>query len=157
MKSKISVAIEYGVTSILITLVVFAAMVTAQETPPIIPDGNKIEGAWNSQLTYKSCSTGATLFTGQSMVAYSQGGILTAITSGAAPALRSIGLGVWRHVGGREYVATFKEFRYDASGALTGKVIVVSQIRHELDDTLTTSAVGTFYNAAGNPTSSVCP
>ena len=25
------------------------------------------------------------------------------------------------------------------------------------DDTLTTNAVGTFYNAAGNATSSICP
>ena len=52
---------------------------------PIEPDGNKIEGAWDSQITYKSCNTGAVLFTGQSFYIYAQGGVLTAITTGAAP------------------------------------------------------------------------
>ena len=65
--------------------------------------------------------------------------------------------GVWRHVGGRDYESTFKEFRYNAEGALTGKVIVVVQITHEADDTLTTKAVGTFYNSAGVVTSRICP
>jgi hypothetical protein len=70
--------------------------------------------------------------------------VLIDISRGAAPSGRYPGLGVWRHVGGRDYEATFKQFRYNPDGTFAGKIIVVNQIKHELDDTVTTSAVGTF-------------
>lgn len=124
---------------------------------PVYPDGNKIEGVWDSQLIYRNCATGDVLFTGQSLVAYAQGGVVTAITSGAAPSTRSPGLGVWTHITGREYQSTFKEFRYNADGTFAGKVIAVVNVTHELDDTLTTSAVGRFYNTAGVLVGMVCP
>jgi len=151
-KLKVTIAIM-AVCSILAS---FQTSVYAQDTA-IYPDGNKIEGAWDLQLTYKICATGATLFTGQSMIAFANGGVLTAITSGAAPATRYPGLGVWRHVGGRQYQYTFKEFRYNPDGTSAGKVIAVVDVTHELDDTLTTSAIGKFYNPAGVLVQTVCP
>jgi hypothetical protein len=124
---------------------------------PIYPDGNKIEGVWDSRLTYRSCETGAALFTGQSLLAYAHGGVLTTITSGAAPSGRYPGLGVWRHVAGHQYQATFKEFRYNPDGTFAGKIIAVVDITHEPDDTLTTRAVGRFYDAAGTVSATICP
>ena len=148
--------ITWKIMLVLLGLTITSTRVSAQELP-IIPDANKIEGTWDSQLTYKNCTTGAILFTGQSLVSYSQGGVLTAITSGAAPATRSPGLGVWRHAGGQDYESTFKEFRYNADGTFAGKIVVVAQITHQADDTLTTSAIGKFYNAAGVQVTSICP
>src|SRR5262249_52956310 len=94
---------------------------------------------------------------GQSLVAYAQGGVLTDISSGATPSRRYPGLGVWRHLQGRDYQSTFKQFRYNADGTFAGKIIAVVEIKHESDDTLTTSAVGTTYDAAGNVVATVCP
>jgi len=41
--------------------------------------------------------------------------------------------------------ASAKEFTYNPDGTFAGKVIVVLQIRREPDDTLTTTAVRSFY------------
>ena len=101
MRSKASGALKYGATVIFVALAISASAVTAQETP-VYPDGNKIEGVWDAQLTYRNCTTGAVLFTGQSLVAYARGGVVTNITQGAAPSGRYPGLGVWRHVAGHD-------------------------------------------------------
>jgi hypothetical protein len=156
MSSEAPRALKCGVTAILVALAISATAVIAEDTP-VYPDGNKIEGVWNAQLTYRSCTTGAVLFTGQSLVAYARGGVVTTITSGAAPSGRYPGLGVWRHVAGHEYQSTFKEFRYNADGTFAGKIIAVVNITHEPDDTLTTSAVGRFYDATGAVTMTICP
>jgi hypothetical protein len=156
MSNKTPRALKHYTNAIVVALAMSASAVTAQEMP-VYPDGNKIEGVWNVQLTYRSCATGAVLFTGQSLVAYARGGVVTTITSGAAPSGRYPGLGVWRHIAGHAYESTFKEFRYNADGTFAGKIIAVVNITHELDDTLTTSAVGRFYNAAGEVTATICP
>ena len=145
-------------TAIFVALAISTStVVVVAEDTPVYPDGNKIEGVWDAQLTYRNCATGAVLFTGQSLVAYARGGVVTTITSGAAPSGRYPGLGVWRHVAGHEYQSTFKEFRYNADGTFAGKIIAVVNITHEPDDTLTTSAVGRFYNAAGEVITTICP
>jgi hypothetical protein len=156
MSNKTPRALKHYTNAIVVALAMSASAVTAQEMP-VYPDGNKIEGVWNVQLTYRSCATGAVLFTGKSLVAYARGGVVTTITSGAAPSGRYPGLGVWRHVAGHTYESTFKEFRYNPDGTFAGKIIAVVNITHELDDTLTTSAVGRFYNAAGEVTATICP
>jgi hypothetical protein len=46
---------------------------------------------------------------------------------------------------------------YNPDGTLAGKVIAVVDITHEPDDTLTTRAVGKFYNAAGTLSGTICP
>ncbi|HET9693523.1 MAG TPA: hypothetical protein VFP48_03995, partial [Steroidobacteraceae bacterium] len=145
-----------GVTAIGLALAIGASAVVAEDTP-VYPDGNKIEGVWNAQLTYRNCATGVVMFTGQSLVAYAHGGVVTTITSGAAPSGRYPGLGVWRHVAGHEYQSTFKEFWYTPDGTFGGKIIAVVSITHEPDDTLTTRAVGRFHNAAGEVVMTICP
>jgi len=156
MRSKSPGALKYGATAIFVALAISASAVTAEDTP-VYPSGNKIEGVWDAQVTFRDCATGAALFTGQSLVAYARGGVVTNITQGAAPSGRYPGLGVWSHVSGPDYKSTFKEFRYNSDGSFAGKIIVVVNITHELDDTLTTSAVGRFYDAAGQLTATICP
>ena len=156
MRSKPPRALKYCATAIVVALAISSSAVTAQDTA-LYPDGNKIEGVWDAQVTFRNCATGAALFTGQSLVAYARGGVVTNITQGAAPSGRYPGLGVWHHVSGRDYQSTFKEFRYNPDGTFAGKIIVVVNITHELDDTLTTSAVGRFYDAAGQVTATICP
>jgi hypothetical protein len=156
MRSRSPRALRCGATATFVALALSASAVIAEDTP-VYPDGNKIEGVWDAQVTYRNCTTGAVLFTGQSLVAYAGGGVVTTITSGAAPSGRYPGLGVWRHVGGHQYQSTFKEFRYNPDGTFAGKIIAVVDISHEPDDTLTTHAVGRFYDAAGTVVATICP
>jgi hypothetical protein len=156
MNGKPSGVLKYVATAIGVALAISTSASIAEDTP-VYPDGIKIQGAWDAQITYRSCTTGAALFTGQSLVAYAHGGVVTTITSGAAPSGRYPGLGVWRHVGGHEYQSTFKEFRYNPDGTFAGKIIAVVHITHEPDDTLTTRAVGRFYDAAGTLSATICP
>ena len=156
MSSRSSRARKCSATATFVALAVWASAGAAEGTP-VYPDGNKIEGVWDVQLTYKNCTTGVALFTGQSLVAYARGGVVTTITSGAPPSGRYPGLGVWRRVTGHQYQSTFKEFRYNPDGTFAGKIIAVVDITHEADDTLTTSTVGRFYDAAGTVTGTICP
>ena len=156
MRRNALAALKFGILVVVFSLTIWPAKVRSQELP-VEPDGNKIEGVWDSHLTYKNCTTGAVLFTGQSLVAYAQGGVVVDISSGAAPSGRYPGLGVWRHLQGRDYQSAFKQFRYNSNGTFAGKIIAIVEIKHEMDDTLTTSAVGTIYDATGNVVSTVCP
>jgi hypothetical protein len=149
-------ALKSVATAVCVALAMSTSVSVAEDTP-VYPDGNKIEGAWDAQITYRNCTTGAVLFTGQSLVAYARGGVVTTITSGASPSSRYPGLGVWRHLRGHEYQSTFKEFRYNPDGTFAGKIIAVVDITHEPDDTITTRAVGRFYDAAGRLGATVCP
>src|SRR5688572_22834368 len=54
MRSKASGTLKYGATAIFVALAISASAVTAQETL-VYPDGNKIEGVWDAQLTYRNC------------------------------------------------------------------------------------------------------
>jgi hypothetical protein len=157
MSSKPPRASKYGTAAILFVTLAISTPAAIAEDTPVYPDGNKIEGVWNAQVAYRNCTTGVVLFTGQSLVAYAHGGVVTTITSGAAPSGRYPGLGVWRHVAGHQYQSTFKEFWFNPDGTFGGKIIAVVSITHEPDDTLTTSAVGRFYNAAGAVTATICP
>jgi len=156
MTNKPEGTLKSVATALCLALLWSTSAAIAADTP-VYPDGNKIEGVWDARLTFRSCETGAALFTGQSLLAYARGGVVTTITSGAAPSVRYPGLGVWRHVTGHQYQATFKEFSYNADGSFAGKIIAVVDITHEPDDTLTTRAVGRFYNAAGTQIAQFCP
>jgi hypothetical protein len=157
MNSKSTGRLQYGTAAVLLVTLAIATRPVIAEDLLVYPDGNKIEGVWDAQLTYRNCATGMVLFTGQSLTAYARGGVVTTITAGAAPSGRYPGLGVWRHVEGHQYQSTFKEFRYNPDGTFAGKIIAVITITHEPDDTLTTSAVGRFYNAAGELLTTICP
>ena len=57
-----------------------------------------LEGVWDISVTVRSCSTGAALHTGRAIQIFIDGGTMTEI---ADRSNRSVGLGTWRHVGGR--------------------------------------------------------
>jgi len=84
MTCKHNGALNPRATALCLALLLSTTAVIAADTP-VYPDGNKIEGVWDSRLTYRSCETGVALFTGQSLLAYAHGGVLTTITTGAAP------------------------------------------------------------------------
>ncbi len=51
---------------------------------------------------------------------------MTDSTSGTPPALRTPGLGVWRHTTGNNYALRFKSFNFDAQNVFTGWTLLVT-------------------------------
>src|SRR3954464_3939312 len=88
------------------------------------PDANPIEGAWESTVTIKDCTTGAVLttFTGESM--FLRGGTRTADNS-APPPTRGLGMGTWTQAGVGAYTAQFHFLRFNVDGSLAGSQKVV--------------------------------
>jgi len=143
---------------IAITLAGPQATVTAQDAESAQAGGHGIEGTWNMFVQWRDCETGDPLpVSGPTMIAYAQGGVLTEMAEGIPPTARTIGLGAWRHATGRNYVATFKAFRYNPDGTFAGKLIVDTETRHELDDTVNSRAVARIYNEVGDVIAIVCP
>jgi hypothetical protein len=50
----------------------------------------------------------------------------------------------------RTYALAFKAFQYNADGTSNGRIVVNAEVEHNLDDTLTSTAIARFYKAAGD-------
>jgi hypothetical protein len=155
MKSK-SVTFKHAVVAVAMTLVFSQAVVNAQE-PPVMPRGFSIVGTWNLETTFVDCASGAPLLPpGRSLVSYVDGGTYIEEAVGTPPSFRYPGLGVWRHLNGRHYALAFKILQFNADGTSNGKIVVVADTEHNLDDTLTSAAVARIFNAAGNLVATRC-
>ena len=157
MKRMTFTAITLGIVAIITAVAISQSTITAQEpTAGHVKFG--IEGTWDMQVTFVDCTNGVPLSTtpGKSLVSYNQGGTYIEEASGTPPSRRYPGLGVWRHVQARNYAVAFKVFQYNADGTSNGRIVVNAEVEHNLDDTLTSTAVARFYNAAGDLTVSRC-
>lgn len=159
MKRMTFTAITFGMMGIITAVAISQSTITAQE-PPVKPARFGIVGTWDMQVTFVDCTTGAPLFPqlppGKSLVSYNQGGTYIEEASGTPPSRRYPGLGVWRHIRERSYALAFKVFQYNADGTSNGRIVVNAEVEHNLEDTLTSTAVARFYNAAGDLTVSRC-
>jgi hypothetical protein len=155
MKHKTLAVLKYGILSIAITSAFALAIVNAQDVP-VEPEGKGIEGTWDHQVTIRICATGTPIAQVSTMSTYGQGGVITEISAGQSPAVRSPGLGVWNHVRGREYAEAVRFFRFNPDGTRAGKTVIVSNFTHLLDDTLDYVSEVRNYDAAGNLVSTLC-
>ncbi|HEY8224880.1 MAG TPA: hypothetical protein VIG25_06350 [Pyrinomonadaceae bacterium] len=53
-------------------------------------------------------------------------------------------------------VLAFKIFQYNADGTSNGRIVVHADVEHNLDDTLTSTAVARIYNASAELIVSRC-
>jgi hypothetical protein len=149
-------------TAITLAIMIVIAFAISQSTiraqnPPVDPVGAGIVGTWDLQVTFVDCTTGVPLSPpGNSLVSYNQGGTYIEEASGVPPSRRYPGLGVWRHVRARTHALAFKIFQYNADGTSNGKIVVNAETEHNLDDTLTSTAVARIYNASGDLIVSRC-
>jgi hypothetical protein len=159
MKRTTFTSITLAIMAIVIAFAMSQSTIGAQNRP-VGPVGFGIAGTWDMQVTFVDCTTGVPLFPllppGKSLVSYNQGGTYIEEASGTPPSRRYPGLGVWRHVQARNYAVAFKVFQYNADGTSNGRIVVNAEVEHNLDDTLTSTAVARFYNAAGDLTVSRC-
>ena len=70
----------------------------------------RIEGVWLPIVTITDCQTHAVIVTFPSMEIYVRGGGFVGF--GAVQKSDQVGLGAWRHVGGRNYVSEYQFFGY---------------------------------------------
>lgn len=95
--------------------------------PPAL--ARAIEGIWEPTVTIRDCVTGAPVFSFLSMDSYIRGGAYVGEGMGE-PSNRALGLGTWRHAGGRNFTVTYQFFAYTMpDGAPLGRLRVSAKIR----------------------------
>ena len=101
-----------------------------------------IEGVWLPLVTIRDCQTQAEVVTFPSMELYVRGGGFVGF--GAVRQSDQIGLGVWRHVGGRTYTAQYQFFGYTPFGAPDG---TPDGTMLKVTSTITLNAAATAYES----------
>ena len=122
----------------------------------------RIEGVWLPIVTITDCQTQAVIATFPSMEIYVRGGGYVGF--GAVQKSDQVGMGAWRHVGGRNYISEYQFFGYAPApvgapdGAPDGTMLKVSAaIRLSADGTaFTSSETADVLDPAGNVLAKVC-
>jgi hypothetical protein len=112
-KSAALITITAAATSILI--LAYGGGAVAQ----IASDADVIEGAWNSTITIKDCTSGAVLTSFKGAGLFHRGGTLSADNSNPPPS-RGAAFGIWKHGAGANYTANLWFMRFNADGTLAG-------------------------------------
>ena len=119
-----------------------------------------IEGVWLPIVTITDCQTQAVIATFPSMEIYVRGGGY--IGFGAVTQSDQIGMGAWRHTGGRNYTAQYQFFGYTPflapDGRPDGTLLRVSAtIRLNAANTaFTSSTTAEVVDTAGNVLAQTC-
>lgn len=116
----------------------------------------RIEGVWLPIVTITDCQTQAVIATFPSMEIYVRGGGYVGF--GAVQKSDQVGMGAWRHVGGRNYISQYQFFGYAPApiGAPDGppdgtRLKVSSAIRLNVaGTTFTTTETSELLDFAGN-------
>jgi hypothetical protein len=155
MQKRTQKIMKQGILGIVVAIACAHAAIIAQD-PPVEPEGKGIEGTWDHQVTIRICATGAPIAQVSTMSTYGQGGVISEVSAGQSPAVRSPGLGVWNHVRGREYSEAVRFFRFNPDGTRAGKTVILSNFVHLLDDTLDYTSMVRNYDVNGVLVSTVC-
>ncbi len=108
--------------------------------------GDKLVGTWDAVVIIRNCNTGAAINTFASIASFNHGGTSIGSTSGIPQANRTPEHGVWRHVFGRNYQFSFKNFNFDPAGAPTGYAIVTHDLLLDHGgDTYTSEGIAQFF------------
>jgi len=122
----------------------------------------RIEGVWLPIVSIRDCQTQAVIVTFPSMEIYVRGGGY--VGYGAVQKSDQVGLGAWRHVGGRNYISEYQFFGYAPApvgapdGAPDGTMLKVSSTMRLSADgtTFTSSEKGDVLDFAGHVLAQVC-
>jgi hypothetical protein len=119
-----------------------------------------IEGVWLPIVTITDCQTQAVIATFPSMEIYVRGGGYVGF--GAVRQSDQIGMGAWRHVGGRVYTAQYQFFNYTPFGAPNGtpdgtllRVSAMIQL-NAAGTAFTSSGTAEVVDTAGNVLAQTC-
>ena len=83
-------------------------------------DADALEGAWQSAVTIRDCTSGAVLRTFNGLSVFHRGGTASA-TNSQPPGGMSPGYGTWKRGGAASsYTVTLRLFRFNADGSFAG-------------------------------------
>jgi hypothetical protein len=163
MKRTKLMVLTAGLMAVAIAFAIPKLTVRAQDDPQDnSPDPGRfgVEGTWEFLGGPVDCTTGDPLGPPggkpPSLASYNRGGTFILESPGVPSSRRYPALGVWQHVRARTYELVFKVYQYNADGTSNGKQIANIEAEHNLDDTITHSAVVRTYNAAGDLTNTRC-
>lgn len=149
-----------GVVSVALIVLSFtplnaSAQVGAEPRTSARPD--RIVGLWDVQVSVASCAGGPAFATFPAMHKYEFGGTGQVVPAGNPGAL-SAHMMVWTHLGGDNYLARFKMYRYDASGQTVGWNIVTNEVSINADATVYAgSGYAEVFDNNGNFLMATCP
>ena len=133
----------------LVTLV--APTATGQGT-----QGGRIQGTWENQVTLTDCA-GHVIRSFSTIQEFIAGGTTVESSAGTPQALKTPGLGVWRHTTGNNYAFRFKFFTFDPQNVFTGWTIIAGETTVDsTGDANTGSATVEVYDPNGVLVATVC-
>ncbi len=117
------------VKNIMAPLVVACGLVgmATAGTPPLVGTaGGRLQGTWETQITLTDCA-GHVIRSFPSLLEFAAGGTVVESTAGTPQALKTPGLGVWRHTTANTYAIRFKSFNFNAQNVFTGWTIITGE------------------------------
>jgi len=88
--------------------------------------GEGLQGTWETQITLTDCA-GHVIRSFPSLLEFAAGGTVVESTAGTPQALKTPGLGVWRHTTGNTYAIRFKSFNFTAQNVFAGWTIITGE------------------------------
>lgn len=149
--------IEFTAAVLIGTFVTQAtALAQVEDDPKTNARRNRIVGIWDVDVVVGPCG-GPKGPPFRAMHKYEVGGTGQVVPS-SNPALLSAHLLVWEHVGGNQYRAAMKFYRYDNTGTLIGWNVITNEVMISEDGTAYAgSGVADFFNLNGELVLTVCP
>ena len=149
----------FTVTSMSMALVIQACggdNEAVAQSSPVAATPDPIEGLWQSSVTIKDCTSGATLNAFRGLTTFQQGGTASA-DNNTPSATKGVALGYWKKTATGSYTIDLRFWRYLADGTPAGsqrltRVITLAADGKSLTSTITTSAL----DANDNIVQSVC-
>jgi hypothetical protein len=118
---------------------------------------DRIVGLWDVQVNVASCAGGSTLASFPAIHKYELGGT-GQVTPGTNPAGLSAHMMSWTHLGGNDYLARFKAYRFDGAGNRIGWIVATNEVSINKSATAYTgSGIVEMFNNNGELQGASCP
>jgi hypothetical protein len=112
--------------SLALASLVAVTIASGQDPRLLATGGGRLQGTWETQITLTDCA-GHVIRSFPSLLEFAAGGTVVESTAGTPQALKTPGLGVWRHTTGNTYAIRFKSFNFNAQNVFAGWTIVAGE------------------------------
>src|SRR4030095_15578095 len=112
--------------SLALASLVAVTIASGQDPRLLATGGGRLQGTWETQITLTDCA-GHVIRSFPSLLEFAAGGTVVESTAGTPQALKTPGLGVWRHTNGNTYAIRFKSFNFNAQNLFAGWTIVAGE------------------------------
>ena len=151
MKTKLVKNIMAPLVAACALVLMVAPTATGQGT-----EGGRLQGTWEMQITLTDCA-GHVIRSFPSLIEYAAGGTVVESNGGTPQALKTPGLGVWRHTTDNNYAFRFKFFTFNAQNVFSGWTIIAGETTvDETGDANTGSATVEVYDPNGVLVATAC-